>query len=231
MRRGAALLLAGLLAAGGCSGGGADTTTTTAAPPIGAPSPLAAVEAWVDGLVTGDTAAVAALVSDDQLAILIAIDNGLDGTATAQLVRGGISDELRLGYWDSFREGFAEFGDAPLDDLSLGEVVRFEAPGGVYAAVEAGFSTRIGSTEIIAREAADGTWQVDLLATIGASLVRPLRTMLAEMPSGDDGLIVRGLLQTAVPSLLASLERPAVADLPAEFVLEIESLVQLLDRG
>lgn len=227
MRRGAVVLLAAVLTA--CSGGTA-TTTTTAPARVGAGSPTEAVQRWIDGLVAGDATAVANLVADDQLAVLVAVDNQLTGAATAQLVRAGITDDVRRGYWASFAEGFSEFAGAPLSDLAIGAVEQFSVAEGEFAAVEVAFTTRIGSTEIIAARAADGSWLIDVLATIGPSLVRPLRSILVDLPSGEDGLIVKGLLQSALPSLLAALERPAVADLPADFVLETESLIQLLAR-
>jgi hypothetical protein len=227
------LLVFALVAAGAC--GDAGTTTSTTAAPTSttvAPSPLAAtpaeaVERWLLAVDTGSAAATRSLIDDTQLALILAMDNPITIAQLADLVRNGIPTDLRSAYWSAFGASFSDFAGADTGRLQVKQTQEFAVGRRAFAAVEIGFVDRIGSTTVVTAAVGEG-WIVDLMATLGPTLVRPLRDLLAALGPDDDGNAVRSAMAESVPSLRAALERPGVLDLPVEYVLETESLVEVL---
>lgn len=201
-----------------------DTTTTaplTTTTP-GAASPGEAVRAWLEA-VAGESGALPA-VDDAQLAILIAVDGSLGPERAAALLDGGLSDDARRGFWDSFAAGFAGSAGAGPATVDTGPAEEFAVGDARFAAVPVSMAG--GGTELITIEDG-GVWRVDLIASFGPRLVRPLRQLLDAAGSDAAGRAVREALAASAPSLQAAVLRPP-PDLPSEFLTETRALLNVL---
>lgn len=222
----ARLLSALLILAAACSAAVGPSTTTTVVP--GAASPQQAVQSWLAAVSTGRYDDATDLVPRAQLIAIIGVENGLDHRDIAAMVTAGAAADVYRDYWAGFEESFAEASGLAVAALDTGDVAVFTSGGRSYAAVEVFFSSRIGSTELIAVD--DGTgWRLDLMAVIGPSLVRPMRALLVGLPQTEEGDVVRDLLEAMTPSLRAALARPAADDLPLEFRAELVQLIDFLE--
>ncbi len=214
-----------------CSDSGGATTTTTEPPPVGLASPAAAIESFF-ALVGGpDGSATPLLVPDRQLVAVVATENSLDATEIAGLLRAGVGDELRDSYWESFGASFEEFSGLSLGELAVLDVTEYAVLDHRFAAVEVGFPTRIGSTYLVASKQEPGGWNVDLVATLAPSLLRPLRSLLTSLPDDEDGDVVRALFTQLVPSFLAAAESPVDDQVAEDVRREIEALVRFVSPG
>ncbi len=225
-RRLAAVVAITLAAA--CSGTGETTTTTAGTVAPGATSAQEAVRSWIGAVSTGRYQDASDLVPDDQLVVIIGIENGLGPAAIATMAEAGVAAETLRDYWAGFEASFAEASGLAVTALDVGEAAPFETADGSYAAVEIFFPERIGDSEIIVVERPGG-WQVDLMAVIGPSLVRQMRSLLIGLPQTIEGDVVRSLLHDMTPSLRAALARPGVDALPLEYRAELVQLVGFLD--
>jgi len=212
------VLLAAMVAA--CSGGGEVDTTVA----VTATDPVAAVRQWIDALAAARYVEALALVEPAGLAVVVAVENSLDPDQLATLLADGIPTDLAASYWSSFIESFAAFRKLPLGSVTEGEATEFDIEGVTFAAVtiEAGE----GSGEVIARRRDDGTWRVDMAATVGPGLSSTIADDLPAGLEGSGGDTVAAAYETAVvPGLSAALDQDPSN---RELVFDIEYIVQLL---
>lgn len=218
----AAVLIALAVLTAGC---GDDAPATTAAPTTTAPgsaSPDEAIGAWLAAVGGGRSDEASQLLVDDQLAILVAIDNGLGADQLAGMLAGGVPAATREQYWASFEESFEEFAGAPIEELETFAVEEFAIDGRDYAVVTAGLAPGAGSTQFAATQVG-GRWRVDLLATLAPALVTQLRGLAT---SADEPL-VREALVGQIPAMRAAVERPA-PEADDAVLRELEALVRFL---
>ena len=217
------------LVAGGC-GDSADQSSVTTAPARGELDAGLAVSEWLRALDEGDEPAISRLVDRRQVLVLLSLENSIGYAQMAALDRSGIDPDTRAEYWVSFATEFATFTDSSPGDLEMIGFREYDLEGQAFAAVEVGFPTSFGTTEIMAFEQ-DDRWFVDLLGTFGPNLVRPLRGLLSSLGTDADADLVEQILADSVPSMRAALLRPNTADLPVDFVVETEALIGLLASG
>lgn len=212
------LLAAGLVVITACSG--SDSADTTVA--LGPGSAEEAVEEWLDALIAADPEATTALVEKPGLLLALSAENGLSVSEVAEL-QAGIPNSVLDSYWSSFAESLDVFADGGLDILTARRDDSIDGYPG-FAAVAVAEPTAVRSTVIVAHRGDDGAWRVDLLATVGPGLVRPLADLHDAAVSSDLGASILPLLKAAQPSLEAGLEAQG-DDLPAEFRTETLSLI------
>lgn len=180
-----------------------------------APGPDSVVGRWLAAIAgEGDPGA---FVVAGQVSLLAAVE--LPGDA-AEILAAGLSVESAAAYWASFAAGIEAIAGAAPASLEVGETTVEVVDGTEYAFVVV--SGGGGSTTVAVRGTVDGL--VDMIATIGPELVRPLRRLV-------DGVEAGALDRQALAfSLRAGLKDPAL-DLPPEFYGEVEDLIALLEGG
>jgi hypothetical protein len=198
-----------------------DSADTTVAQGPG--SAEEAVEEWLDTLAASDPEATTSLAEAPGLLLALAAENGLSVSEVAALEESGIPDTVLESYWLSFADSLDVFADGGVDSLKA----RSDDPiGGSpgFVAVAVAEPTAVRSTVIVAHHGDDGAWRVDLLATVGPGLVRPLTDLHDAAVSTDPEASILPLLRAALPSLEAGLEAQG-DDFPAEFRTETLSLI------
>lgn len=217
-----------MLAAPACGDAG-PASTTAAATSTSAPGPAAtpadAVGRWLAAVESGSAGAATSVVDPSQLALFLAVENPLSIAQVADLIRTGVPADVRAAYWSSFEASFLGFAGAGTGGLRVGEAREFAVGRRAFAVVEVGIEDRTAS--IVATRVGEA-WIVDLMASFGPTFVRPLRELLAATGPDADGTTIREAMAESVPSLRAAIERPGVLDLPVDYVLETESLIEVL---
>lgn len=209
-----------LVVTASCTNGG-ETETTVA---VTARQPGAAVQQWIDALGAGRDTEAHTLVEPAGLAVVIAVENRLEPDQLATLLTDGIPASLRASYWASFADSFATFRGMALSAVTVGEAATFDIEGIAFAAVT--IRAGDGSGEVITRGAEDGTWQVDMVATVGPGLASAIADDLPAGLESDGGDAIAAAYHAAViPGLSAALARDASN---RSLVFDIEYIVQLL---
>lgn len=191
------LLLACALVVTACSGSADD--------PSGLATPEQAVVAWFEAIDAGDSSSAAAAVHDDSVALILAIENDLDTATTAGYLDAGVPPEVHAAYWASFGEGFAAFASRPISTLTVGEATPVSVEGVDYAAVTIASGPNAQSI-VFVRQHEDGTWAVDIVATLADGFA----SLLADRYDGLDGSEAATAIRTAyadtvVPAMWAAM--------------------------
>lgn len=216
MRRIGSLLVGLVLVVAACGDGAEDT--------IAVPSEV--VAEWFEAVESGDAEKSADLVVDDSLALVLGVENQLSSEELATIVSDGVPPSVSSAYWNSFRDGFSSFAGRPLSTLAVGDYNEFEAEGAKYAAV-AVTGTSGASTVVFTRFVDDGTWEVDLVATLGSGFVGHLREAHATIPTGDEGSAVRGAYREVVgPAMWAAMTAGEFGD---DFARQALALVEAIE--
>ena len=165
--------------------------------------PAGVAAAWLQAVADVDTEVLSATVDETALGILLAVENAFDAEQTRELLFDGLSDALRSSYWASFREAFAEYAGIAPEELAVGSARNYVVGGNEFAVVPATAGAR--STDIIL-ERSDGRWRVDMVATMGPVMVRPIRSFVAAIAGTAAGTEVTEVLREKIPrSLQAAL--------------------------
>lgn len=190
------VLLAGLVSSG-CSSKAAPQPST----------PGATVAAWLAAVDAGDRSAIGSLVVDGAVAIVLAVENGLEPEQLAAHLDNGLPGDVTNGYWRSFSAEFADFAGRPLSTLVVGEAREFVAEGRRFAVVEVRAEDRGRIyTRDLAGEGEQPAWAVDLVATVAPGMISALRAYHDALPPDDAGRRVeRAYAEIVVPSLWAVL--------------------------
>lgn len=203
MPRLAVVLIACALVAVACSGSDE---------PSGHSTPERAVVAWFDAIDAGDSQAATDAVHDEGLALILAIENDLDLGTTASYLDNGIPAAVRNAYWASFAEGFSTFASRPISTLTVGESSVFTAEGWEYAAVAV--SGGVGADSMVfTRQTDDGSWEVDIVATLADGFASLLVDLYDGLDGSDDAAVVRAAYaETVVPAMWAAMGDGAFGD-------------------
>ena len=220
MRRPAIVLFASLLLLAACGGG-----DDGAPPPSAVPSE--AVVRWLEAVEQGDLAVATATTVDESLAMVLALENGLETGQIADLVTNGIPDEMAGSFWTSFSDGFVQFAGRPLSTLHVGDFTEFASEGSTYAAVTVGASD--ADAVVYTKLESDGGWAVDLLATLGSGFLEVMERTYDGLPETEDGRLVREAYRDVVaPSLWATL---AAGNGDDDFTRRALGLLERIDAG
>jgi hypothetical protein len=190
--------------------------------------PSEAVVRWLEAVENGDIAEATATTVDGSLAIVLALENGMDAGETADLVDDGVPDEMASSFWNSFAVEFVSFAGRPLSTLRVGEYTEFASEGATYAAVS--ITGRSDADAVVfTRLEDDGGWAVDLVATLGAGFLEVMERTYDSLPDSDDGGRVRDAYREVVaPSLWAAL---AAGDSNDDFTRDALGLLERIDAG
>ncbi|GMQ98764.1 MAG: hypothetical protein BMS9Abin17_1292 [Acidimicrobiia bacterium] len=173
--------------------------------PVGHDTPERAVVSWFEAIDSGDVEAASASIDHTSLALILGIENSLPIESTVAYLAGGVPVEVQASYWESFAEGFREFASRPISTLTVGQANVFESEGEQFAVVPISGGPASDSV-VISRMRADGSWEVDMVATLGDGFVTLLQSAFEGLPRGEDGDAVRtAYAETVVPSMWAAM--------------------------
>ncbi len=218
MKPAIALGLAMMIVAAGC--GDASEPKSTAPQ-----DPASAVGLWIEAVVSGDSAAVAAVVPDYQIALLVAIENPLSVAETRRALSDGLSAATQAAYWTSFVQAFGDSAGVDLASLEAAGSEKFAVDGRDFAEVT---MEGEGRAAVVATRGEEG-WLVDLMATLGPTLVRPLRDLVDALSRDANDEDLARLFGELATSLRAG-QQSRSEELPPEFRSDLEALLQVLER-
>lgn len=196
---------------GGC-GGDEVASTSTGAPSAttttltGGATPLTAVTAWLDALSIGQYPVADEVVVVEQFVLMLAVES-FSVELYEDLVSGGVSPDVSNTFWESFAAGVRGFTGADITEVDLVGERRFDAYGRHFAEVEA--TSPRGDLTVVAVQASDGQWYVDLLATFGPSFAPLFNPWVDRLPADASG--PRQALARQLPSLQVARDRAADA--------------------
>ena len=180
--------------------------------PSGHKNPERAVVSWFESIDDGDAPAATASVHDGSLALILAIENDLDTATTAAYLVDGIPIDVERSYWDSFADGFTEFASRPISSLTVGESEIFAAEGTTYARVPIS-SGPASQSVVFTRQGEDGSWEVDVVATLADGFSSLLADLYNRLGAGDDADTIRAAYgDVVVPAMWAAMADGAFGD-------------------
>lgn len=175
-------------------------------------NPERAVVSWFESIDGGDAAAATASVHDGSLALILAIENDLDTATTAAYLVDGIPIDVEQSYWDSFADGFTEFASRPVSSLTVGQSEVFTAEGTTYARVPIS-SGPASDSVVFTRQGEDGSWEVDVVATLADGFGSLLADLYDRLGVGDDADTIRdAYADVVVPAMWAAMADGAFGD-------------------
>jgi hypothetical protein len=167
-------------------------------------SPPAIVAGWAEAVEGREFEAATATVFEPSMVIVLAAENNLPAADTAAMLSDGVTPAVAAAYWSSFRDGFDAFAGRPISTLNVGASEEVEA-GDVRWAVVTVRAQEEASAPVFTRD--DGTWLVDLVATLASGFIEPLDAYLESLPDDADGDEVRrAYVDVVVPALWAAIE-------------------------
>ena len=153
-------------------------------------NPERAVVSWFEAIDAGDADTASKSVQGESLALILAIENDLDEATTAEYIEDGVPAGVQAGYWDSFAQGFTEFASRPISSLTVGQSTVFTAEGSEFARVPIAGGPSAESV-VYTRMREDGSWEVDLIATLGDGFGTLLADLYQGLSEGDSGNTIR----------------------------------------
>lgn len=220
MKRTIPLLVALALVVAACSN--ADST------PAGHDTPERAVASWFEAIDAGDAEAASSAIHSHTLALILGTENDLPAEVTGNYLDNGVPIEVQESYWASFAEGFSAFASRPVSTLAVGQATTFTSEGSTFARVPVSGGQAVESI-VIARMRDDGTWEVDMVATLADGFAKVLLGAYADLPEGEVGDLVRAAYEvTVVPSMWAAM---AEGDFGEEFARSALALIEEVEAG
>jgi hypothetical protein len=170
------------------------------------------VVAWFDAVDAADAITASGAVNAESLALILGIENDLDPEALAEYLDNGVPLDVQASYWSSFSAGFTEFSSRPISTLTVGESETFTSEGIEFASVPVRGGAGNESV-VITRMTSDGTWQVDLVASLGDGFTQLLTKEYGSLPNDEAGDRVRlSYTVVVVPSLWAAMTDGSFGD-------------------
>ncbi len=191
-------------------------------------TPERAVVAWFEAIDDGDVASASESILPDSLALILGIENSLSADTTALYLVEGVPFELQTGYWRSFAEGFSDFASRPVSTLTVGQATQFTSEGVEFASVPISSGPTTASI-LITRMLDDGSWVVDMVASLGDGFANLLLRMFENLPEGENADIVRtAYAETVVPSLWAAMADGSFGE---DFARSALAVIDVVERG
>ena len=190
----------------------AASCSSTPAPDDALSTPEGAVVTWFEAIDSGDVEAASHAIHPESLALILAIENDVSVEELANHLSTGVPLEPQSSYWRSFSLGFTDFAAKPISTLSVGQAERFTSEGEEFASVP--ISGGPGSDSVvIARMRADGTWEVDMVASLGDGFSKLLLERYDELGSDDAAVRVRlAYVEVVAPSMWAAMADGSFGD-------------------
>ena len=213
------LLIAGLaIALSACSSGDAE--------PSGHETPERAVATWFEAIDAGDAESASGAIHPHSLALILGTENDLPADVTSGYIENGVPIEVQRGYWTSFAEGFSTFASRPVSTLAVGQAAAFTSEGVEFARVPVSGGQAVESI-VITRMRDDGTWEVDMVATLADGFAKVLLVAYTDLPEGASGDLIRDAYKaTVLPSMWAAM---AESDFGEEFARSALALIEQID--
>jgi len=173
--------------------------------PVGHDTPEQAVASWFEAIDAGDAEAASSAIHPHSLALILGTENDLTPEVTTEYLDNGVPVAVQESYWRSFAEGFAAFASRPVSTLAVGQATTFTSEGAEFARVPVSSGQSVESI-VITRMRDDGTWEVDMVATLADGFAKVLLGAYATIPQGDEGDQIRAAYKvTVVPSMWAAM--------------------------
>jgi hypothetical protein len=184
-------------------------------------TPEGAVVTWFEAIDSGDVEAASHAIHPESLALILAIENDISTEQLAGHLSSGVPLGMQSSYWRSFSLGFTDFASKPISTLSVGRADRFVSEGENFASVP--ISGGPGSDSIvIARMRADGTWEVDMVASLGDGFSKLMLERYDELGSDQAAARVRlAYVEVVAPSMWAAMADGSFGDSFATTALTI----------
>jgi hypothetical protein len=191
--------------------------------PAGHDTPERAVASWFEAIDAGDTVAASGAIHPHSLALILGTENDLPVEVTTDYLDNGVPVAVQESYWSSFAEGFSAFAARPVSTLAVGQATTFASEGVEFARVPVSGGQAVESL-VIARMRDDGTWEVDMVATLADGFAKVLLGAYADLPEGEVGDLVRDAYKvTVVPSMWAAM---AEGDFGEDFARSALALIE-----
>ena len=173
--------------------------------PSGHDTPEQAVASWFEAIDAGDAEAASSAIHPHSLALILGTENNLTAEVTTEYLDNGVPVAVQESYWRSFAEGFAAFASRPVSTLAVGQATTFTSEGAEFARVPVS-GGQAAESIVITRMRDDGTWEVDMVATLADGFAKVLLGAYADIPQGGDGDLIRAAYKvTVVPSMWAAM--------------------------
>lgn len=184
-------------------------------------TPEGAVVTWFEAIDSGDVDAASRAIHPESLALILAIENDTPIETLAAYLSGGVPLDVQASYWQSFSVGFTDFAAKPISTLSVGRAEQFVSEGENFASVP--ISGGPGSDSVvIARMRADGTWEVDMVASLGDGFSKLLLERYDELGSDEAAVRVRlAYVEVVAPSMWAAMTDGSFGDVFTRTALTI----------
>jgi hypothetical protein len=112
--------------------------------------------------------------------------------------------------------------------LAVGQATAFTSEGAEFARVPVSGGQAVESI-VITRMRDDGTWEVDMVATLADGFAKVLLGAYADIPQGGDGDLIRAAYKvTVVPSMWAAM---AEGDFGDSFARSALALIEEIEAG
>lgn len=190
-------------------------------------TPEDAVVTWFEAVDVGDVEAATASVHPESLALILGIENSLSHEQLAEYLSQGIPEAMQKSYWASFSEGFTEFADKPLSTLKVGEAEVFVSEGEEFASVPISGGDGADSV-VIVRKGIDGTWEVDMVASLGDGFSTLLLDLYDELDASEASSRIRlAYVEVVAPSMWAAMVDGSFGD---NFVVTALTIIDHIDE-
>jgi hypothetical protein len=175
-------------------------------------TPERAVVSWFDAIDAGDAEAASNSIHPHSLALVLGTENSLPVEMTSEFLESGVPIDVQKGYWQSFAMGFSSFASRPVSTLTVGQATAFTSEGEEFARVPVSGGQAADSV-VIARKRSDGSWEVDMVATLADGFANVLLGAYGDLPEDATGdRIRRAYRETVVPSLWAAMAEGEFGD-------------------
>ncbi len=163
--------------------------------------PTGTVREWLVAVSARDVTRLVDVVDQDSLVLVIAIENQIPVDDIERMLVQGLAPETVADYWVSFAGAYGTYTGLALDSVTVRGFEQFAVDDVVFAHVAVGDENDPGS---VFTRSYDGTWRVDLVATLGDALFPLIEDFVSTIPSGSTGDQLRAELQDVlIPALQA----------------------------
>ncbi|MCZ7532873.1 MAG: hypothetical protein M5U23_05645 [Acidimicrobiia bacterium] len=190
-------------------------------------TPEDAVVTWFEAVDAGDVEAATASIHPESLALILGIENSVSHEQLAEYLSHGVPEAMQQTYWASFSEGFTEFADRPLSTLKVGEAEAFVSEGEEFASVPVSGGNGSDSV-VIVRKAIDGTWEVDMVASLGDGFSTLLLNLYDELDASEASNRIRlAYVEVVAPAMWAAMVDGSFGD---DFAVTALTIIDHIDE-